>query len=550
MGVVPVLVILKKNDMIGYRYFQYILLTVLLSLTAGKAHGQQMFTDQTFKFGRALALIEAFYVDSTDTEALTEKAIVEMLRYLDPHSVYISKEEADEMNEELQGNFEGIGIQFNILFDSIIVISPVPGGPSEAVGMRAGDRIVTIGSENVAGVGITTGGVRKRLLGEKGTKVNVGVYRRGVKGINDFTITRDKIPVNSLDAAYMLSDDVGFVKLNRFSATSEDEFNNAVERLKRQKMKHLIIDLRNNTGGYLEAAIRLTDQFFNERKLIVYLEGLKTPRQDFFSRTIGTLADSRIVVLVDEGSASASEILSGALQDWDRGVIAGRRTFGKGLVQNGFNFSDGSIMRLTVARYYTPTGRLIQRPYDDGIEKYFTDFFSRYTNGEVFSADSIQFPDSLKYKTLLNGRTVYGGGGIMPDLFIPADTSWFSTYYGDLVRKNVITEYSLDFTDRHRSEFLDKYRSFDDFNRKFSFTEADIDTFIERAEKLGVKFNEKQFIISEKQILTILKGLVARDLWDMSEYYQIVYADDRVVNEALKIISNPETYSHLLEKGN
>jgi len=550
VGVVPVLVILKKNDMIGYRYFQYILLTVLLSLTAGKAHGQQMFTDQTFKFGRALALIEAFYVDSTDTEALTEKAIVEMLRYLDPHSVYISKEEADEMNEELQGNFEGIGIQFNILFDSIIVISPVPGGPSEAVGMRAGDRIVTIGSENVAGVGITTGGVRKRLLGEKGTKVNVGVYRRGVKGINDFTITRDKIPVNSLDAAYMLSDDVGFVKLNRFSATSEDEFNNAVERLKRQKMKHLIIDLRNNTGGYLEAAIRLTDQFFNERKLIVYLEGLKTPRQDFFSRTIGTLADSRIVVLVDEGSASASEILSGALQDWDRGVIAGRRTFGKGLVQNGFNFSDGSIMRLTVARYYTPTGRLIQRPYDDGIEKYFTDFFSRYTNGEVFSADSIQFPDSLKYKTLLNGRTVYGGGGIMPDLFIPADTSWFSTYYGDLVRKNVITEYSLDFTDRHRSEFLDKYRSFDDFNRKFSFTEADIDTFIERAEKLGVKFNEKQFIISEKQILTILKGLVARDLWDMSEYYQIVYADDRVVNEALKIISNPETYSHLLEKGN
>jgi len=549
VGVVPVLVILKKNDMIGYRYFQYILLTVLLSLTAGKAHGQQMFTDQTFKFGRALALIEAFYVDSTDTEALTEKAIVEMLRYLDPHSVYISKEEADEMNEELQGNFEGIGIQFNILFDSIIVISPVPGGPSEAVGMRAGDRIVTIGSENVAGVGITTGGVRKRLLGEKGTKVNVGVYRRGVKGINDFTITRDKIPVNSLDAAYMLSDDVGFVKLNRFSATSEDEFNN-VERLKRQKMKHLIIDLRNNTGGYLEAAIRLTDQFFNERKLIVYLEGLKTPRQDFFSRTIGTLADSRIVVLVDEGSASASEILSGALQDWDRGVIAGRRTFGKGLVQNGFNFSDGSIMRLTVARYYTPTGRLIQRPYDDGIEKYFTDFFSRYTNGEVFSADSIQFPDSLKYKTLLNGRTVYGGGGIMPDLFIPADTSWFSTYYGDLVRKNVITEYSLDFTDRHRSEFLDKYRSFDDFNRKFSFTEADIDTFIERAEKLGVKFNEKQFIISEKQILTILKGLVARDLWDMSEYYQIVYADDRVVNEALKIISNPETYSHLLEKGN
>jgi len=538
------------NDMKSYRYLLFIMMTLMLSLTAGKAHGQQMFTDQTFKFGRALALIEAFYVDSTDTETLTEKAIVEMLRYLDPHSVYISKEDVDEMNEGLQGNFEGIGIQFNVLFDSIIVISPVPGGPSESAGIRAGDRIVTIEKENVAGVGITTNGVRKRLLGDKGTKVSVGVYRRGNKGINDFTIIRDKIPVNSLDAAYMLNDDVGFVKLNRFSATSEEEFNNAVERLKKQNMKHLIIDLRNNNGGYLEAAIRLTDQFFSDRKLIVYLEGLKTPRQNFFSRTIGTLADSRIVVLVDEGSASASEILSGAIQDWDRGVIVGRRTFGKGLVQNGFEFSDGSMMRLTIARYFTPAGRLIQRPYNDGIDKYFTDFFSRYTNGEVFSAEGIQFPDSLKFKTLVNDRTVYGGGGIMPDMFIPADTTWFSIYYSDLIRNNVITEYSLDFTDRHRSEFLDRYSSFENFNRNFSFTEADVYSFIERGDRLGVKFNEEQFRISEKQILIILKGLIARDIWDMSEYYQVVYADDRMVNEALKIISNPDKYSLLLEKGN
>lgn len=525
-----------------------IVLILVICLSVNTIASGQMFTENALKFGRALALIESFYVDSANQSELTEKAIIEVLKNLDPHSVYLTPEEVRESNEGLEGNFEGIGIQFNILYDSIIVISPVPGGPSEKAGLRAGDRIVLIGGENVAGKGITTSGVRKRLLGDKGTKVVVGIFRRGVKGINDYTITRDKIPVNSLDAAFMLSDDVGFVKLNRFAATSEKEFLDAVAKLREQDMKNLIIDLRGNVGGYLEAAIRLTDQFFNSRKLIVYLEGLKTPRQDYYSKTTGSLADARIVVLVDEGSASASEILSGALQDWDRGVIVGRRTFGKGLVQNGFYFSDGSAMRLTIARYYTPTGRLIQSPYNDGAEKYLTDYFSRFSHGELFYADSISFPDSLKFNTLVNKRGVYGGGGIMPDLFVPVDTAWYSDYYAQLIRKNVITEFSLDYVDSNREKLTRSYHTFSKFRNEFSFSDSEIKSFTDRAERLGVPFNEKEFNTSKEQILRILKGLVARDLWDMPEYYQIAYEDDKTLLEALRLISDEERYNKILGK--
>jgi len=523
-----------------------VLFFILYMVVVHSINAQQLFTEQTLKFGRVMALVEAFYVDSTNQEELTEKAIIEVLHNLDPHSVYVSSDEVKEMNEGLEGNFEGIGIQFNILYDSIIVIAPIPGGPSEKAGLRAGERIVIIDGENVAGMGITTNGVRKRLLGDKGTRVNVGIYRRGVKDILDYTIIRDKIPVHSLDAAYMVADKVGFVKLNRFSATSEKEFFEAISKLKDRNMEHLIVDLRGNTGGYLEAAIRLTDQFFESERLIVYLEGLNTSRQDFKSRKGGILTDARIVVLVDEGSASASEILSGALQDWDRGVIMGRRTFGKGLVQNGFNLNDGSVIRLTIARYYTPTGRLIQRPYDNGIEEYMTDFYSRYTNGEMLSADSISFPDSLKYATINNGRTVFGGGGIMPDIFIPADTTWYSDYYRDLIRKNVVTEYTLDYIDNNRKELSRRYPDFEVFNSEFVFTHGEIADFIENGKSLGVEYNDVQFHISEKQLLLILKGLIARDLWEMSEYYQIVYSNDIVVKEAVNIISSPSKYYSIL----
>ncbi len=521
---------------------KWILFFLIYIVVAQSINAQQLFTEQTLKFSRVMAFVEAFYVDSTNQEFLIEKAITEVLKNLDPHSTYINSEDVKEMNEGLEGNFEGIGIQFNLLFDSIIVIAPIPGGPSEKAGIHAGDRIVMIENENVAGVGITTNGVRKRLLGDKGTRVNIGIYRRGIKEILDYTIVRDKIPVHSLDAAYMVADNIGFVKLNRFSATSEKEFYEAIGKLQGKNMEHLIIDLRGNTGGYLEAAIRLTDQFFESEKLIVYLEGLKTPRRDFKSRKGGVLTDARIVVLVDEGSASASEILSGALQDWDRGVIMGRRTFGKGLVQNGFNLNDGSMIRLTIARYYTPTGRLIQRPYDNGIEKYMTDFYSRYTNGEMLTADSISFPDSLKYATIINGRTVYGGGGIMPDIFVPADTTWYSDYYRDLIRKNVIVEYTLDYIDNNRKKLGNRYPDFESFNSEFSFTPGEIADFIDNGKSLGVEYNDAQFCVSKKQLLLILKGLIARDLWEMSEYYQVIYRNDILVKEAVDLISSPSKY--------
>lgn len=521
------------------------LLTLIFSFSCLVLNAQ-MFSEQTMKFGRTLALIQAFYVDSTNQEKLTEKAIIEVLKNLDPHSIYIPKEELDEINQRLEGSFEGIGIEFNVLHDSILVIAPMPGGPSEKAGLRPGDRIVIIDGENVAGIGISTSGVRKRLLGDKGTKVTVGIFRRGSSGIRNYEIIRDKLPVNSLLASYMASDNVGYIKLSNFSLTTEQEFNDAINELNNRNMEHLIIDLRGNTGGYLEAAIRVCDHFFANRRLIVYLEGLRTPRQDFYTREGGRLNKSKVVVLVDEGSASASEIVAGAIQDWDRGLIIGRRTFGKGLVQNAFNLGDGSALRLTIARYYTPSGRLIQRPYQEGVDKYMTDFFSRFTNGELISADSIVMPDSLKYKTLINGRQVFGGGGIMPDIFIPVDTSEYSDYYSDLVNKNVITQFSLDYVDTKRNWLTKHYPSFQQFMENFSFSSSDIDSLISLGNKMGVEFVKDEYVISENQIKMILKGLVARDIWDMSEYYQIVNQDDLVIEKALELIADSNKFLSLL----
>lgn len=522
-----------------------ILLASIIILAGIKVQGQ-MFSDQTMKFGRTLALVEAFYVDSVDQAKLTEEAIIELLKNLDPHSVYISADELEEINQRLEGSFEGIGIEFNILHDSILVIAPMPGGPSEKVGLRPGDRIVSIDGENVAGTGITTNGVRKRLLGDKGTKVRVGIFRRGSQGIKKYEIIRDELPVNSLLAAYMADDKVGYVKLSNFSLTSEKEFNDAVNTLIARDMKHMIIDLRGNTGGYLEAAIRICDHFFRKERLIVYLEGLRTPRKDFYTREGGKMNDSRVIVLVDEGSASASEIVAGAIQDWDRGLIMGRRTFGKGLVQNAFNLGDGSAVRLTVARYYTPSGRLIQRPYAKGVEEYISDFYSRFTNGELVSADSIDFPDSLKYNTLINERQVYGGGGIMPDIFVPVDTSEYSDYYRDLVNKNVITQFSLDYVDNNRKKITRQYSTFEEFRDNFSFRDADMDDLIKLGNEMGVSFAENDYFISEKQIRLILKGLLARDIWDMSEYYEIVNHDDIVLEKALEIISDSDKFVSFL----
>ena len=330
-------------------------------------------------------------------------------------------------------------------------------------------------------------------MGAKGTKVNITVFRKGVSDILDFTIIRDKIPILSLDASYMLDKETGYVKLNKFAATTEKEFSDAVDRLKKSNMKNMILDLRGNGGGYMLAATELAEKFFTDQKLLVYLVGRKTPRQDFKSTGNGSLSSSRVVVLTDEGSASASEIFAGAMQDWDRGVIMGRRTFGKGLVQNGFYLTDGSMIRLTIARYYTPTGRSIQRSYNEGYDKYMENFYKRFTDGELMTADSIHLPDSMKYKTLVNKRVVYGGGGIMPDVFVSVDTSYNSAYFNKLFAKNVLNTFTLEYYDKNRTTLNSKYKTFDDFKAKFTFSPDDIKSFIAKGEAEGVKFNEDQY---------------------------------------------------------
>jgi carboxyl-terminal processing protease len=506
----------------------------------------QVLNEGTLKIGRTFGLIEAFYVDTADVDKLTEKAIIEILKNLDPHSTYISAKDVKEMNEPLNGNFEGIGIQFNLLRDSIIIIEPIAGGPSEKVGLRAGDRILTIDQEKVTGIGITTTGVRKRLMGAKGTKVNITVYRKGEKEILDFAIIRDKIPIYSLDASYMLDKETGYIKLNKFAATTEKEFSAAITVLKKSNMQNLVLDLRGNGGGYMLAATTIADKFFSDQKLLVYLSGRKTPRQNYKSSGTGSLSSSRIVVLTDEGSASASEILAGALQDWDRGVILGRRTFGKGLVQNGFYLTDGSMIRLTIARYYTPSGRSIQRPYNDGYDKYVENFLKRYTDGELMTADSIHFPDSLKYKTLVNNRVVYGGGGIMPDVFVAADTSYNTSYFRKLAGKNVLNSFTLEYYDKNRALLNSQYKSFEDFKKKFQFSPDDIKTFIAKGEAEGVKYIEDQFNISKDEILLVLKGLVATNMWQTNEYFQIINVNDKVIEKALKVISDKNSYNTIL----
>lgn len=492
--------------------------------------------DQSIKYQRLMALIDAFYVDTVNLHKLTEDAIVKVLADLDPHSVYISKEEVDEMNEPLEGGFFGIGIQFTILRDTLMVVSVVPGGPSEKVGLRAGDRIVVVDGEDIAGKKISNTEVRKRLKGEKGTPVNVKVLRDNE--LMDFRIIRDKIPIYSVDASYMLDKTTGYIKISRFAATTIEEFEAAVKKLQAQGMKDMILDLQGNGGGYMGAAIGISDHLLDGNKMIVYTEGLSSGRREEYSTPAGLFQDGRVVVLIDGNSASASEIVSGAIQDWDRGLIVGRRSFAKGLVQRQYPLTDGSMIRLTTAHYYTPSGRCIQKPYAKGEEEYRAELYNRYQSGELLSADSIVVNDSLKYFTKVKHRPVYGGGGIIPDVFVPMDTSINYLYFNRLIAKNVIGEYIVNYVDKNRDKLKAKYPDFNKFNKEFVVTDAMIDDIVKAGEKAGVKKDEKlmQPIIPSMKLQ--IKALIARDIWDMNEMYQILNAENDVLKKGLEALKS------------
>lgn len=480
--------------------------------------------------------IANLYVDDTDEDKLVENAIIGMLEKLDPHSTYSNADEVKKLNEPLQGNFDGIGIQFNMAEDTLFVIQPVSGGPSDKIGIRAGDRIVEVNDTLIAGVKMSTEDVMRRLKGPKGTKVNVKVVRRGMTEKLSFTIVRDKIPVFSLDASHMMTPHIGYIKINRFAATTHKEFMEALASLKGQGMQDLILDLQGNGGGYLNAAIEIANEFLTAGELIVYTEGKRNPRHEFFAKGTGKHQEGRIVVLVDEFSASASEIVAGAIQDWDRGMVVGRRTFGKGLVQRPIELPDGSMIRLTVARYYTPAGRCIQKPYES-IEKYNADLIERYNRGEMMSADSIHFPDSLKCKTLKKGRTVYGGGGIMPDIFVPIDTTLYTKYHSQLSNKGVLLKVHYQLIDTHREEWKNKFKDYAVFCKQFELSDNMMSQLIEEGKKEGVEYNEEQYKKSEPLIRLQLKALIARDLWDMNEYYHTINVSNESVKKAIELLT-------------
>lgn len=523
------------------------LFSITLLLFGIQTLNAQLFSDELGKFIRAYSYINKYYVDSVDDNKLVEAAISKMLEDLDPHSIYISKEEIQRMNEPLQGSFEGIGIQFNILQDTLLVVKTIAGGPSEKVGLMAGDQIIEVDDKNIAGIGLKTNDVFDYLKGKKGTKVDLKIKRNRMKKLLDFTITRDKIPINSLDAAYLVNENTLYIKLNKFSATTMSEYRKALAKLKTDKVKNMILDLTNNGGGYLSTAESLADEFLKSGKMIVYTEGLNVPREESKASSIGEFEEGKVVIMIDEGSASASEIVSGAIQDWDRGVIVGRRSFGKGLVQKQFPLPNMSAMRLTIARYHTPTGRVIQKPYDKGIKDYHRDLIKRYENGELLNADSIDFPDSLKYKTLLNKRTVFGGGGIMPDVFVPIDTTHYTDFYRDLIRKGVFYQYVLSKVNKNRKELLNKYPDFKSFKKKFKLDDEIFEGLMAFAKDKKVEPKDGDLDRSGDAIHVQLKALYARNLYGYNEFFELINPLDPIFNEAVQIITNDKTYKSLLK---
>ena len=506
------------------------------------------------KLRMAESAISQFYVDTVNEEKIVESAIKSMLETLDPHSAYSNAEETRELNEPLAGNFSGIGITFNMNNDTLYVLQTVAGGPSERVGLLSGDRIIAVNDTSIAGVKMKNSGIMKRLRGPKGTDVDVRVLRKaGVSADTiDFRITRDDIPIHSVDAAYMADGKTGYIRLNKFAAETRKEIETALRDLRRQGMDRLILDLTDNGGGYLNAAVEILGELLDPGQLTVYTEGRMSPRFDHEARPYGIdplFNKGRVAVMVNQYSASASEITSGAIQDWDRGVVVGRRTFGKGLVQRPFPFPDGSMMRLTVAHYYTPTGRDIQKPYTKGEQKeYAHDIIDRLKSGELMYADSIKYIDSLKVNTLKLGRPIYGGGGITPDVFVPLDTTAFTKYYRDVMAKGVINRYSIRYVDGHRKEIAGKYRTDTDYVKGFEVDSTMLADLYAMAEKDGVKPDSGQQKQSEPIFKMILKALIGRDIYDNATYFKVYNTFDPIFRKAFEIINSDE-YDRILSTG-
>lgn len=482
--------------------------------------------------------VNNLYVDSVDEQKLVEDGIRGMIEKLDPHSSYLTAKEVKQANEPLQGNFEGIGVQFNMVEDTLLVIQPVSGGPSEKMGIVAGDRIVSVNDTAIAGVKMAKEEIMRRLRGPKGTKVDLGVVRRGIADTLSFIVTRDKIPVKSIDATYMIRPHVGYIRIGSFGATTHDEFCESLKRLKSQGMKSLILDLQENGGGYLQAAVKIANEFLQDNDLIVYTKGRRTNRYEYKADGGGIFTKGKIIVLVDSYTASAAEIVSGAIQDQDRGIVVGRRTFGKGLVQRPIDMPDGSMIRLTVAHYYTPSGRCIQKPYEKGKGlDYAMDVVKRLKSGELMSADSVHFADSLKYYTLKEHRIVYGGGGIMPDEFVPLDTMRYTKYHRQLAAKTIIITANLRYVDDHRQQLKQQYKSFDDFRQRFEVPQSLVDHIIAEGEKQKIKPKDDEELQKTLPYLrTQLKALIARDLWNMDEYFAIMNELNDIVIRALELI--------------
>ena len=512
--------------------------------------GQTYTPDQKLRY--AFAAVSNLYVDTVNENKLAEDAIRGMLEQLDPHSSYTTPEETRELNEPLQGNFSGVGISYNMNQDTLYVISTVAGGPAERVGMHPGDRIISVNDTLIAGVKATTKDIQRKLRGPKGTDVDVKVLRReaGLSDTINFTITRADIPINSVDAAYMVDGKTGFIRLNKFAADTPKEIRDAITALKKKGMTQLILDLVDNGGGYLNAAGELLGELLPAGSLSVYTEGINSPRQELIAHPSGKtplFADGRLVVMVNQYSASASEITSGAIQDWDRGLIVGRRTFGKGLVQRPIPFPDGSMMRLTTAHYYTPTGRDIQKPYDKGnANKYAQDILDRLNSGELMHEDSIKHVDSLRVQTLRLGRTIYGGGGISPDRFVALDTSANTKYYRNIVAKGLINRFAIDYVDRHRAELKKKYKNDDAFIRNFNVTPDMIAEIRAMAEKEGVEYDAEQEEKALPLLSMVLKGLIGRDIYDSATYLKVYNEYDPIFREALRLINSDE-YDSLLK---